>query len=512
MALWKSLAAAALMAATIPAATQTPVGQVAFENSGAAAAQAPFLRGLALLHNFEYASAATAFREAQAADPGFAMAYWGEAMTFNHPVWMEQDADAARAVLARLGPDPRARRAQARTERERLYLDAVERLFGEGSKPDRDVVYSRAMEGIHQRYADDIDARAFYALSLLGLAHDGRDVALYMRAAALLEEVYPRHLEHPGVLHYLIHSYDDPTHAPLGLRAARRYAAVAPEAAHALHMTSHIFLALGMWDDSVAANTAAMATVNRNRSARGLTPLHCGHWAEWLVYSEYQRGQAAVADAGVESCRANALAELAQNNAATPVEPVRSLVRSYADMVVRQLVETGRWRGMEGLDLPDGRYLSSRVSFAYGDLLAAGADPARLRAAHGRLRDAAAALRAARTGEHMGAFGRREEIILMQAAALERFHGGDVEAGLAGLRTAAETERTIPAEFGPPMVEKPSHELLGDLLMRLGRRAEAAQAYRAALALAPGRRLALGGLDGGRSAAIGAGEAPRPHH
>src|ERR687890_1197263 len=108
MALWKSLAAAALMAAATPAATQTPVGQVAFENSGAAAAQAPFLRGLAQLHNFEYAAAAAAFREAQAADPGFAMAYWGEAMSYNHPVWMEQDAAAARAVLARLGPDPQA--------------------------------------------------------------------------------------------------------------------------------------------------------------------------------------------------------------------------------------------------------------------------------------------------------------------------------------------------------------------------------------------------------------------
>jgi hypothetical protein len=333
-----------------------------------------------------------------------------------------------------------------------------------------------------------------------------------MRAAGLLEEVYPQHLEHPGVLHYLIHSYDDPTHAPLGLRAARRYAAVAPEAAHALHMTSHIFLALGMWDDSVAANTAAMATVNRNRAARGLTPLYCGHAAEWLVYSEYQRGRAAVADAGVESCRSNAVAELAQNSAATPVEPVRSLVRSYADMAVRQLVETGRWRGVEGLELPDGRYLSSRVSFAYGDLLAAGADPARVRAAHSRLRDAAAALRAARTGDNMSAFGRREEIILMQAAALEQFHGGDVDAGLSGLRIAAETERTIPAEFGPPMVEKPSHELLGDLLTRLGRSAEAAQAYRAALALAPGRRLASSGLGGGQSAAIGANEAPRPHH
>src|SRR5688572_22068962 len=184
MALWKSLAAAALMAATIPAATQTPVGQVNFENSGAAAAQAPFLRGLALLHNFQYPAAAAAFREAQAADPGFAMAFWGEAMTYNHPVWHEQDLAAARSALARLGPDPQGRRARARTERERLYLDAIETLYGEGSKEARDRAYSAAMETIHRRHPDDVDARAFYALSLLGLAHEGRDVPLYMRAAA----------------------------------------------------------------------------------------------------------------------------------------------------------------------------------------------------------------------------------------------------------------------------------------------------------------------------------------
>jgi len=517
MANWKALAAAVLIAAAVPAGAQGPAGEVSFENSGAAAAQAPFLRGLALLHDFEYPSAAAAFREAQAADPGFAMAYWGEAMTYNHPVWMEQDAGAARAVLGRLGPDPQARRARARTERERLYLDALERLYGQGNKEERDAAYSQAMASVFARFPDDIDARAFYALSLLGLAHQGRDVALYMRAAALLEEVYPQHLTHPGVLHYLIHSYDDPAHAPLGLRAARRYAAVAPEAAHALHMTSHIFLALGMWDDSVAANQAAMAAVNRNRAAAGLGPFHCGHAEEWLVYSEFQRGHADAADAEIAGCRENAAAELAQGAAATPVEPGRSLVRSYADMAVRQLVETGRWRGMEGLSLPEGRYLLSRVSFAYGDLLAAGADAARIRAAHARLREAVTAARAARGDEMAPSISRREDIILEQAAALEHLYSGEVEAGLAGLRRAAEAERNIPAEFGPPLVEKPSNELLGDLLSRLGRRTEAVEAYRAALALAPGRRIALAGLGaqpGTAQAASVAESADQPaeHH
>jgi tetratricopeptide (TPR) repeat protein len=483
-----------------PADPPPTVGQVAFANAGAPKAQAPFLRGLALLHNFEYPAAAAAFREAQGADAGFAMAYWGEAMSYNHPVWMEQDRGAARAALARLAATPEARRARAGSERERRYLDAVEILYGEGGKMERDRAYSQAMEALHRRYPDDVDARAFYALSLLGLAHHGRDVPLYMRAAALLEEVFPQFPDHPGVLHYLIHSYDDPTHAPLGLRAARRYGAIAPEAAHALHMTSHIFLALGLWDDSVAANTASMATVNRNRAAAGLPSTGCGHAAEWLVYSDYQRGRAEAADAQVDLCRRDALAELARP-AAGPIEPGRSAVRSYADMAVRRLTETGHWTGTQGLDLPEGRYLSSRFALAYGELLAAAGDQGRVAAAHAWLREAAEALRAARGPAAPSAVTRREEIVLMQAAGLERLEGGDAEAGLADLRAAAESERSIPAEFGPPLVEKPSFELLGDALLRLGRRDEARAAYEAALALAPGRRLSLHGLASEQRAA-----------
>src|SRR4051812_46362637 len=242
-----------------PPPAAAPLGEVAFANSGNPAAQAPFLRGLALLHNFEYGRAAAAFREAETADPGFVMAWWGEAMTFNHPVWMEQDQEAGEAVLAHLGATREERLAKAKTARERLYLDAVEALYGPGSSEARDRLYSERMGALFAAYPDDVDARAFYALSLLGLAHQGRDHALYMRAAALLEEIFPTHQHHPGVVHYLIHSYDDPVHAPLGLRAARLYGAIAPDAGHALHMTSHIYLALGLWIKVEEANERAIA-------------------------------------------------------------------------------------------------------------------------------------------------------------------------------------------------------------------------------------------------------------
>src|SRR5262245_50267569 len=266
-------------------------GHVAFANSGAARAQADFLDGMALLHDFEYPAARAAFQRAQAADSGFGMAFWGEAMTFNHPIWMQQDLEAARAALKKLAPTPGARRAKAKTEREKGYLDAIEVLYGEGGKEERDFRYEDAMAKLHRSYPDDVDATAFYGLSILGTAHGGRDVAAYMRAAGVLEEAWPDHRDHPGLVHYLIHSYDDPAHAPLGLRAARIYAQIAPDAAHAQHMTSHIFLPLGMWPETVGANVAAIADVDRTRKAEGKSPLCCGHYPSWLGYAYLQLGQ-----------------------------------------------------------------------------------------------------------------------------------------------------------------------------------------------------------------------------
>ena len=175
------------------------VGETSFENSGAPAAQAEFARGLAQLHNFEYDDAAAHFRKAQEIDATFAMAYWGEAMTKNHPVWHEQDREAGREVLKRLGAATDNRAAKARTDREKFYLQAVEVLYGDGTKAGRDREYEAAMEGIYKRYPNDIDAASLYALSILGSAEHGRDFAIYMRAAAVLEEVFPSHRTHPGV-------------------------------------------------------------------------------------------------------------------------------------------------------------------------------------------------------------------------------------------------------------------------------------------------------------------------
>src|SRR5207249_2206797 len=244
---------------------------------------APFIRGVLLLHSFEYQDAARAFREAQRLDAGFALAYWGEALTYTHPLWNEQDRNAARAALQRLGPTAAAWRSKAPTPREQAYLDAVAILYGAGAKAERDTAYSAAMGRLVNQFPADREAKVFYALSLLGLNQGVRDTATYMRAAAIVEPVFRANPNHPGAAHVLIHCYDDPIHAPLGLAAARAYSKIAPDAAHAQHMTTHIFLALGMWDEVVSQNEIASGG---DRAA--WTP---HHYTEWLGYGYLQQGR-----------------------------------------------------------------------------------------------------------------------------------------------------------------------------------------------------------------------------
>ena len=468
------------------------VGEVHLVNDGNAAAQAPFQRGLALLHDFEYSSAAEAFREAQGADPGFVMAYWGEAMSHNHPLWAEQDAPAARGVLARLGPTPEARAAKSRSRREGQWLAAVEALYGPGSKIERDRAYADRMQALFDSDPNDIDARAFRALSIMGLAHEGRDIGLYMQAAALLEEAFPAHPDHPGVVHYLIHAYDDPAHAPLGERAARRYAAIAPDAGHAQHMVSHIYLALGRWDEVEQANVNAMRVVNAMRAKSAAPPAHCGHYVEWRAYALLQKGEDA--SALIDACRADGMAELAAGTDISVLGAGRSDLTSWSDMAVRQGLETGRWPA--AVALPAGRYEFVRFNLGYARLLAARRQPADVASALAAMKQSRAAIASALPTERPD----EQEVlpwvdrVIAQAEAVVELANGKRAEGIALLRAAASAEAALPIPFGPPILHKPSAELLGEELLAAGQKAEAATAFRAALAAAPGRRRSALGL------------------
>src|SRR5262245_7130336 len=228
------------MALVAPASAQLEnVGQLAFPTSGSAEAQKHFLRAVAILHSFGWKQAIAEFKLAQQAQPDFAMAYWGETLCYNHPLNAEQDAKNPRAVLARLGPNTDARMAKAPTAREKGFLGAVEALWADG--PDwrqRRVAYKDAMEKLHKQFANDDEVTTFYARSMLSAARATNDDTFRpeIKAGALAMEVVKHNPKHPGAVHYIIHAFDDPVHAPLALDAARVYAEIVPALSHAVHM------------------------------------------------------------------------------------------------------------------------------------------------------------------------------------------------------------------------------------------------------------------------------------
>src|ERR1700686_4665080 len=295
-------------------AQQSSLGQVDFPTSGSEKAQAHFLRGVVALHSFWYEEALDEFREATKAEPDFMMGYWGEAMTYNHPLWSDEQQTAdARKALEKVSDSKRL------TDRERAYLNGVKVLYGEGDKGARDKAYAVAMEKVYRDYPEDLEAACFYALSLLGSVNRGdRGFLRQMKAGAIALDVYQKKPNHPGAAHYIIHAFDDPDHAILALPAARRYALIAPEAHHARHMPSHIFLQLGMWQDAAAANESSWATsvawVKRKNLAPRLRDYHSLHW---LLYVYLQQGRYSKAEELLALARRQ-MAEGTASNASGP--------------------------------------------------------------------------------------------------------------------------------------------------------------------------------------------------
>lgn len=463
-----------------PAASQE-LGTISFPTSAPSPAQGAFLRGALFLHSFEYESAAQAFREAQRLAPDFALAYWGEAMTYTHPVWNEQDVPKAREALSRLGPTPEARRVKAGTRREQMFMDAIEVLYGPGSKPRRDTLYAAAMERLATAFPDDDESQSFYALALLGLNQGVRDVPTYLRAGAIAEGVLKRNEDHPGGAHYTIHAYDDPMNAARGLHAARLYSKIAPAAPHAQHMTTHIFLALGMWDDVVAQNIVAAGHDHGQWQA--------GHYTSWLGYGYAQQGRFDEARKHLETVRANY-----RRTARRGEEP------SLLSMRAQYLINTERWTDpIAGwsLDSPNAGVVARSIdafALAYAELKAGNRESARkhheefLRRNRGTLVADGYSVNAA-----------VPDILNRQMRGLLRLEEGDSAAAFAMLRDAAKIEDALPMEFGPPDVVKPSHELLGEVLLQSGRATEAQREFTRSLELAPGRARSLLGL--GRAAA-----------
>ncbi len=495
-----TIVSALVLLATVaaPAASQKPthiegLGSLSFSNSGAVEAQHDFLRGALLLHSFEYDFAAAAFRKAQEIDPDFAMAYWGEAMTYTHPVWNQKDAESAREALARYAPTPAARAAKAPTDRERAYLSAVDVLYGHGEKAALDTLYSAEMGKLASAYPDDLEAQLFYALSLLGLSQGDRDVSTYVEAGAIALAAFEENPDQPGAAHYTIHSFDDPTHAILAMEAARAYGPIAPDAAHAQHMTTHIFLARGLWNDVVEANIRADGVTDRNLAARNLPPTSCGHYNEWLMYGYQQQGRYADADALLMGCFAQA------HDERFPDRMRQAAARSYAYMRSLNLADTRNWVGTPATSVVDGSRapMFAQLGQAWGSGVAAlhRGDRPTAEKHYAFLRDKGGSVETAWESPYVPVWKGTLHALLLADT-------GDREGALLAAKNAADYEASLPVDFGPPQAFKPARELEGEILLNMGRAGDALTAFDMALARTPNRILSLAGYA---RAAVAAG-------
>lgn len=460
------------------------LGTIDFPASGTPKAQEHFIEGVLLLHSFEYEDAREAFQKAQDIDPNFAMAYWGEAMSYNHPIWFRQNREAAVTALNRLGSSPESRAIKAPTTREKAYLHAAEVLFGEGDKKTRDLLYEEVMRQNFEQFPEDLEAASFYALSILGTSHGGRNFSTYMRAAGIVEEVYEKNPEHPGGLHYLIHCYDDPVHAPLGLRAARIYAKIAPNAAHAVHMPSHIFLALGMWEEVASSNEDSTAAGDERMKRKGLNLGHRHfHSLWWQQYSYLQLGRFREAKKllkEVEEASIRAGTKITRYHLATMRAAYLIETRNFDRDIAQINIETS--------DLDLRPTIRDLFAIAYGYVL-----NDNTKAAEKILVEMKNTRLSAIENGNIAWTDTIEAAMVMEKemAALIDFSKSKSLNALTLMKEAIKIEDGMKFGFGPPVVVKPSHELLGELLLKMNRPKEAQKEFELSLDRAPNRFLSL---------------------
>ncbi len=402
-------------------------------------------------------------------------------MSYNHPLWSEQDIAAARATLLRLGANRKERIEKAPTERERLYMAAVEELYGEGDKLARDIAYEKAMAQLHQRFPEDVEAAAFHALSLLGTVRPGeKGFSRQMKSGAIALDLFQKHPDHPGAAHYVIHSFDDPEHAPLALPAANRYAVVAPEAHHALHMPSHIFLQHGMWDRVALSNQASYEASAKWVERKGLSiDKRDYHSLQWRAYANLQRGIYTDSLEAIEIVGA----------AAKEIQSQR-LERIKTTMLAAHMIESNRY---QDLPLPTGEPDTSRYSSTANLVLAIGMGAAQ--AGNAAKTAEAAEIVAGLKGKSDDPYTQKTYAIMEhELRGLAAMGRGETEAALRELDEASSIEETLDPPSGPAYPLKPSHELYGEVLAAAGRHQDAIREFQTSLTRTPNRTASLLGL------------------
>ncbi len=459
------------------------LGRVVFPTSCQAEAQRRFERGVALLHSFWYEKANDTFKEVVAADSTCAMGYWGQAMSILHPLWTPPSGADLEAGLTA------AERATglARTRRERDFAGAIAayyRNYGTVDHKARLVAYAQAMEGVRGRHPRDHEAAIFYALALIAVGNANptdTTFAYQKRAHAILEPLFTLEPRHPGLAHYLIHTNDVPQLAHLGLYAARRYAEIAPDVPHAQHMPSHIFTRLGLWDDDIASNTKSAEAARNFEEERHLNALwdQRGHALDYVVYAYLQQGRDAEAERVVDEAAG-----------VTAVYPPGSLTNDYALAAIpaRSALERGRWIEATRLAVrpaPGWRAAEAITHFARAIGAARSNDTALARTEIAALAQIEEALAAA--GGPQVYWSGQVKIQRLAASAWLARAAGDTAEAVRQAMAAADLEDETQKHPVTPGAVLPARELLGDLLLELGRPVEAGKAYVISLTNAPNR-------------------------
>jgi tetratricopeptide (TPR) repeat protein len=475
------------------------LGQVDFEVSCTPEAGPVFERAAGLLHHMMYARAEREFEALAAAHPECAMAHWGIAMTQFQPLWPgHPDGEALQrgrdAVAA-------ARRIGLPTNRERAYIDAVDAFYGDldADGPTRLSRFERAMADVHRMYPDDLNAAAFYALARLATAPGAPDPRAQRAAAAeLLAAVHERSPTHPGAIHYAIHAHDVDGMAAGGVRFAAAYGDIAPAVPHALHMPSHIYVRLGDWDEVIAWNDASAAAA-LNFPVGDHVSHHHAHALDYLMYAQLQRGNDDAARAVLDELRAR------ENYQPTFVSGY-----ALAAMPARWTVERRAWDEAAALPerepatFPWERFPGAEAMtyFARGLGSARTADAEGARAAVDRL----AELKANAEGGGDTYWANQIEVQRLSVAAWIAHAEGQGAEAVRHMRAAAELAATMEKDPTTPGDLQPPYELLGDLLLELGRPDEALAAYETSLETWPAR---FNSVLGAAQAAEAAGDATR---
>lgn len=469
--------------------TETQLGTVHFPVSCVASVQQPFQRGVALLHSFWYEEAEKEFLDIAKADPKCAMAHWGVAMSLWHQLWNQPDAK----VIARGAKEIKTGQKLQKTAgaREQAYLAAVKAFYSGSKKRDyktRAAAYSGAMRKTYEAYPDDHEAAAFYALSLLA---SDENMDHRKQAAAVLEKLFALEPDHPGVAHYLIHTYDTPEMAELGIPAARRYAQIAPAAPHALHMPSHIFARVGLWQDDINSNLASIAAT-RKTAAMGMGGEgHQFHAMDFLVYAYLQSGRESEAQSLIEEVKAMPPMHDMYGMGTDP--------RTYAliEFPANYAMELHHWSEAAALPEPSDKVAADSSVTYWARAIGA--------ARSGNLEQAKRDLAEIERIRQKSVADKKKDVAeviardYQEASAWVLHVEGKDDESLAALRKLA--DETDKNDNNPEIIS--AREMLADLLLELKRPQEALVEYQADLKLRPKR---FNGLYGAARAAEQAGK------